>query len=80
MGEDRAQEVAEDNVVLSPRTTTVRLLAVEDSLGDLHRKIDRVMDNFELLARRIDEPPAPPQLEANAAGNGGNNCRQRRQA
>ena len=56
-GDNHEQEEVEEIAALSPRT----------SLGDLHRKIDRVMDNFELLNRRMDELPAPPRLEANAA-------------
>ena len=76
-GDNRVQEEAEDTAALSPRTSTVRLLAVEDSLGDLHRKIDRVMDNFELLARRMDELRAPPQLEAEMADDGEFNNRRR---
>ena len=36
------------------------------------------MDNFELLAQRIDELPVPPWFEANVADNGEINDRRRR--
>ena len=46
-GENRVQEAAEEITVLSPKTSTVRLLAVEESLGDLHNKFDRLMETEE---------------------------------
>ena len=61
------QEEVEEIAALSPETSTVRLLAVEESLGDLHNKFDRMMENFELLNRRMDELPPPPRKEANVA-------------
>ncbi|KAA0056057.1 putative fructokinase-6 [Cucumis melo var. makuwa] len=48
-GDNREQEEVEEIATLSPRTSMVRLLAVEDSLGDLHEKFDRVMDSLETL-------------------------------
>ena len=46
---NREQEGVEEIAALFPRTSTVRLLAIEDSLGDLHEKIDRVMDRLDTL-------------------------------
>ena len=62
-GDNREQEEVEETATLSPRTTTVRLLAVEDSLGDLHDKMNKVMDNLDSLTRRMDELPAPARNE-----------------
>ena len=64
-GEHRAQEEAEEITALSPRTTTVRLLTVEESLGDLHNKFDRLMESVDLLSRREEYPQPPPRIEAN---------------
>ena len=64
VGEHRAQEEAEAITALSPRTTTVRLLAVEESLGDLHNKFDRLMESVDLLSRREEDPQPPPRIEA----------------
>ncbi|TYK11204.1 reverse transcriptase [Cucumis melo var. makuwa] len=65
-GDNREQEEVEENAALSPRTSTVCFLAVEDSLGDLHEKFDRVMDTLETLTRRMDGLPALARIEANA--------------
>ena len=64
-GENRAQEAAKEITALSPRTTTVRLLAVEESLEDLHNKFDRLMESVELLNRRGEFPQPPPRNEIN---------------
>ena len=64
-GDNREQEEVEEIAALSPRTSTVRLLAIEDSLGDLHEKFDRMMDSLETLTRRMDGLPAPARIEAN---------------
>ena len=64
-GENRVQEAAEEITVLSPKTSTVRLLAVEESLGDLHNKFDRLMESVELLNRRGEFPQPPPRNEIN---------------
>ena len=56
-GDNHEQEEAEEIAALSPRTSTVRLLAVENSLGDRHDKFDRMMDNLEALNRREGELP-----------------------
>ncbi|TYK11219.1 DExH-box ATP-dependent RNA helicase DExH7 [Cucumis melo var. makuwa] len=65
VGDNREQEEVEEITTLSPRTSTVCLLAVEDSLGDLHVKFDRVMDSLETLTRRMDGLPAQARIEAN---------------
>ena len=62
-GDNREQEEVEEIAALSPMTSTVRLLVVEDSLGDLHDKMNRVMDNLNSLNRRIDSLPAPTRIE-----------------
>ena len=64
-GENRVQEAAEEITVLSPKTSTVRLLAVEESMGDLHNKFDRLMESVELLNRRGEFPQPPPRNEIN---------------
>ncbi|TYK21018.1 2-methoxy-6-polyprenyl-1,4-benzoquinol methylase [Cucumis melo var. makuwa] len=63
------QEKVEEIDTLSPRTSTVHLLAFEDSLGDLHEKFDRVMDTLETLTRRMDRLLAPARIEANVNNN-----------
>ena len=42
-GDDSVQEEVEEIVALSPKTSMIRLLAVEGSLGDLHNKFDKLM-------------------------------------
>ncbi|KAA0057344.1 RNA-directed DNA polymerase-like protein [Cucumis melo var. makuwa] len=64
-GDNREQEEVEAIATLSPRTSTVRLLAVKDFLGDLHEKFNRMMDNLETLTQRMDGLPAPARIEAN---------------
>ena len=64
-GDDCVQEEAEEITALSPKTPTIHLLAVEESLGDLHSKFDRLMENVGMLNWRMEEPPAPRQIEAN---------------
>lgn len=64
MRDDRAQE-AEEIALLSLKTSTICFLTLEDTLGDLHNKYDRMLENFEILNRRIDEPPVLPPIEAN---------------
>ncbi|KAA0063032.1 zf-CCHC domain-containing protein [Cucumis melo var. makuwa] len=68
--DNREQEEVEEIATLSPRTSTVRLLAVEDSLGDLHGKTNRMMDYLEALTRRMDKLPAPARIEAYARNDG----------
>ncbi|KAA0056581.1 reverse transcriptase [Cucumis melo var. makuwa] len=63
--DNREQQEAEEITVLSPRTSTVHLLAVEDSLGDLHDKFDKMMDSLETLNQRMDGLLAPARIEAN---------------
>ena len=64
-GDNREQEEVEEIAALSPRTSMVHLLAVEDSLGDLHDKMNRVVDRLESLTRRLDGLPAPARIETN---------------
>ena len=59
-GDDRVQEEVEEIAALSPKTSTVCLLAVEGSLGDLHDKVDRMMENFDVLNRRMEEQVERP--------------------
>ena len=56
------QEEAEEIAALSPKTMMILLLAVEESLGDLHSKFDRLMENVDVLNWRMEEPPAPLQI------------------
>uniref|UniRef100_A0A9I9EHR8 Uncharacterized protein n=1 Tax=Cucumis melo TaxID=3656 RepID=A0A9I9EHR8_CUCME len=59
MGDNREQEEVEEIATLSPRTSTIRLPAVGDSLGDLHEKFDRMMDSLE-NAFKVELPPDLP--------------------
>ncbi|KAA0033032.1 eIF-2-alpha kinase GCN2 isoform X5 [Cucumis melo var. makuwa] len=66
-GDDCEQKEAEEIAALSPKTSTIRLLAVEDSWEERHNKFDRMLESFEILNRRMDEPSAAPGVEANEA-------------
>uniref|UniRef100_A0A9I9E8E5 Uncharacterized protein n=1 Tax=Cucumis melo TaxID=3656 RepID=A0A9I9E8E5_CUCME len=79
-GNNCEQEEAKEIIVLSPRTSTIRLLTVEDSLGDLHDKFDRMMDSIETLNRRMDGLLAPARIEANAISDRNDGNRGGRQA
>ena len=57
------QEEVEEIAALSPRTSTVRLLAVLTPWGDLHDKMTTVMDSLDTLTRRMDGLPAPARIE-----------------
>ena len=48
-GDDCVQEEVEKIAAFSPKTLTIRLLAVEESLGDLHKNFDRMLEDFEVL-------------------------------
>ncbi|KAA0049687.1 plasma membrane ATPase 1 [Cucumis melo var. makuwa] len=63
-GDDREQEEAEEITALSPKILMIHLLAVEESLGDLHDKFDRLLENFEVLNRRMDGMSASRRIEA----------------
>lgn len=52
------QEV-EDNPTLSPRTSTICLLSVEESLGRIQEILAAIQEPIETLSRRMDLLEAP---------------------
>ena len=65
MGDDREQEEVKETIALSSRTSSICLLAIENSLEDLNDKFDIMMGNLETLNRRVANMPTPLQIEAN---------------